>query len=303
LVGAAFGEAGLKQRTRYGNATLMVASNLPDLDVLVFFTDTSSLAFRRGWTHGIAAQLVLPVALTAVVWMAGRARPRRGIHDDGKPVHAGWLLLLSYTGVITHVLLDYLNNYGVRLLAPFDWRWFYGDAVFIIDPWLWCALAAGIWITRRSRMPAPARASLVFAACYVAAMLLSARAARGIVADVWRETRGGEPRALMVGPMPITPFSRAIIVDAGDRYETGTFSWWPTGVTFDRERVPKNDGVPIVDAARAESAPVRDFLVWSRFPFWRIDPAGTASRVTVADMRFMAGGARFAATATIDAGD
>ena len=24
---------------------------------------------------------------------------------------------------------------------PFDHRWFYGDAMFIIDPWLWLALA------------------------------------------------------------------------------------------------------------------------------------------------------------------
>src|SRR5688572_20546197 len=32
LVGAALGEAGLKQRTRYGNVTLMIAANLPDID-------------------------------------------------------------------------------------------------------------------------------------------------------------------------------------------------------------------------------------------------------------------------------
>jgi inner membrane protein len=299
LVGAAFGEAGLKTRTRYGNATLMVASNLPDVDVLVFFSDTSLLAFRRGWTHGIAAQLLLPLALTGVVWAAGRVSSRGGVHDEGKPLRAGWLLLLSYVGVTTHVLLDYLNNYGIRLLAPFDWRWFYGDAVFIIDPWLWLALGAGIWMARRSRTPLPARASLVFAACYVTALLLSARAARGIVAEVWRESRGTEPRALMVGPVPVTPFSRAIIVDAGDRYETGTFSWWPTGVTFDRESVPKNDRVPLVTVARAESAPIREFLVWSRFPFWRIEPADTGTRVTVADMRFMAGGRRFGASTSV----
>ena len=48
LVGAAFGEAGLKRRTRFGGATLMIAANLPDLDVLVFTTDVPSVAFRRG---------------------------------------------------------------------------------------------------------------------------------------------------------------------------------------------------------------------------------------------------------------
>ena len=303
LVGAAFGEAGLKTRTRYGNATLMVASNLPDLDVLVFLTSESPIAFRRGWTHGLPAQLLLPIALTGVIWLLDRWR--RGTHAARRPLHVGWLLLLSYIGIYSHVFLDFLNTYGIRLLAPFDWRWFYGDAVFIIDPWLWLALGAGIWLARRNRVPLPARASLVFAGCYIVAMLLSARAARTVVADVWRDTRGTEPRALMVGPAPLTPFTRDVIVDAGDRYETGTFRWWPTGVTFEAEAVPKNDTAPEVAAARASSPAIQDFLVWSRFPLWRLQPAEGGTQVEVLDMRFLeAGGVRgasFRASATVPA--
>ena len=74
LVGAAFGEAGLKRRTRFGSATLMIASNLPDIDVLAFATGIPA-ALRRGWTHG-AAQLLLPVALTAIVLAVDRRWPR-----------------------------------------------------------------------------------------------------------------------------------------------------------------------------------------------------------------------------------
>src|SRR5258705_2252605 len=75
LVGAAFGEAGLKRRTRFGNVTLMIASNLPDIDVLAFATGTPSVALRRGWTHGILAQLCLPILLTALVLAVTRRRP------------------------------------------------------------------------------------------------------------------------------------------------------------------------------------------------------------------------------------
>ena len=39
--------------------------------------------------------------------------------------------------------MDVLNSYGVRLLMPFSGRWFYGDALYIVDPWLY--LAAGRW--------------------------------------------------------------------------------------------------------------------------------------------------------------
>ena len=67
LVGLAMGEAGLKNKTRYGNAALVIAANVPDIDVLVFLTNTPSVEFRRGWTHGIVAQLLLPVLTTAVI--------------------------------------------------------------------------------------------------------------------------------------------------------------------------------------------------------------------------------------------
>ena len=129
--------------------------------------------------------------LTGVLLVLGRrARSRPA---DVPPVHGGWLLLLSYVGVYSHVFLDYLNNYGVRLGAPISWRWFYGDAVFIIDPWLWLVLAAGVALARRRRVPLPARAALVCAGCYILAMLVSARAARGIAADIWTESRGTAP--------------------------------------------------------------------------------------------------------------
>ncbi len=300
LVGAAVGEAGVKRRTRFATATLMIASNLPDVDVLVFATDIQAVAFRRGWTHGVLAQAVLPLALTGVMLALARLRrPRPG----EPPVDARWLLALSYLGVGLHVFLDYLNNYGIRLLAPFDWRWFYGDAVFIIDPWLWLALGTGVLLARRRESPFPARGALVCAGCYIAAMLLSAAAARQVVATLWQAERGTEPRALMVGPVPVTPLTRAVIVDAGAHYETGTFTWWPTSVVFDPERVPKNDSGREIAIAVRESRDVRGFLVWSRFPFWSVHRTEDRTDVTVTDVRFMATGVRFSATATVSRPD
>jgi len=295
LVGAAFGEAGLKRHTRFGNATLMIAANLPDVDVLVFATDVPSVAFRRGWTHGTIAQALLPIALTAVMLLIARGRPA---DDDDPPVSASWLLLLSYVGVISHVLLDLLNTYGVRLLTPFDWRWFYGDAVFILDPYLWLALGLGVWLSARraastpARTPrTPARTAIVVAALYIAAMCVTARVARERVLDAWSAAHLAAPRALMVGPIAISPFHRTIIVDAGEHYETGTFAW-PARVIFDPVVVPKSDRDPRV--AQARQAPhIRGFLVWSRFPFWTIEATSEGSRVSVGDMRFPGRGSPF----------
>ncbi len=282
LVGAALGEAGLKHRTRFGSAALIVAANLPDVDVLVFLTDTPSVSFRRGWTHGVLAQALLPVVLTTVFVALGRRRPSGD--QEGPPLRVAWLLALSYIGVYSHVILDYMNNYGVRLLAPFDWRWFYGDAVFIVDVWLWLALGAGIWLARRQRRPQAAQGALVFAACYVALMLVSARAGRVVVTETWRQLRGATPDALMVGPIPFSPFTRTVIVDAGDRYQLGTLTW-PATVTFDPVSIPKNARAPEVAAAR-DVRSVREFLVWSRFPYWQIEREPSGTRVTARDMRF-----------------
>ena len=69
LVGAALAEAGLKRRTALGSATLMIAANLPDVDVVAVPLG-HSLGFRRGLTHGVPALLVLPllVALRMAGW-------------------------------------------------------------------------------------------------------------------------------------------------------------------------------------------------------------------------------------------
>jgi inner membrane protein len=260
----------------------MIASNLPDVDVLVFATSTPSVAFRRGWTHGILADVLLPPLLTAAILLFARRRPTAG---GDVPIRPRDILLLSYVGV---VLMDLLNNYGVRLLMPFSQHWFYGDVLFIVDPWLWVILGAGVWIARQWKTPRAARYALWTSAAYILAMFVSARMARAEIVDRWQQVAGEAPRAVMVGPVPITPLRRQVIIDAGDHYETGTFTWQPRSVRFDPAMVPKNDSDPRVMIAR--NAPdIAAFLVWSRFPFWVIERGAAGARVTVGDMRFSGG--------------
>jgi inner membrane protein len=280
LVGLAVGQAGLKRKTALAMPTLAIAANLPDIDVLVFATDIPSVAFRRGVTHGVPAQILLPVALAGVMWLLGGRRA----DSSGPPARFGALLALSAIGILTHVYMDLLNTYGVRLLSPFSERWFYGDAVFIVDVWLWLMLGAGAWLSRRSR-PRYAAAALACATLYIAAMVLSAQAARAIVLDAWVARTGQAPAALMVGPVPLTPFRRTVIVDAGDRYVEGSFRWLPARVVFERDGKPKNDRLPAVSAARMEPE-VRGILVWSRFPVWQIREVAGGTEVRLRDMRF-----------------
>ena len=281
LVGIAVAQAGFKRRTALATATAAIAANLPDIDVLVFATDIPSVAFRRGITHGVPAQLLLPVACAAIMWLLARSRGPAA----GPSGHFGWLLVLSYVGIFTHVFLDYLNTYGIRLLSPLSHQWFYGDAVFIVDPWLWLTLGAGAYFSRRRGSSRPATLALAVAAFYIVAMLASARAARTIVEEAWIARSGQAPQGLMVGPVPITPFHKSIIVDAGDHYVEGQFSWLPTTVSFGDEITPKNRDIAGVEAA-SEDPDVAGLLVWSRFPFWQIRRLPDATEVRLRDMRF-----------------
>ncbi len=135
LAGATLGETGLKRTTALGGLTLMIGANLPDIDgVAMLWGRDAGLTYRRGWTHGVLAMVILPLALAGVMHFIGK---RRALHVGTAPPHFKFLLLLSVLSVWSHPFLDWLNQYGVRLLMPFSDDWFYGDALFIVDPWLW----------------------------------------------------------------------------------------------------------------------------------------------------------------------
>lgn len=282
MTGAALSEAGLKRRTRFAGAALMIAANVADVDVLAFATDTPSVAIRRGWTHGVLAQALLPVLLTAGFLLLDRVNPPRA---GGMRVRPGGLLLLGYIGVLSHVAMDWLNNYGVRLLMPYSNQWFYGDAVFIVDPWLWLTLAAGALLAKRAGRPAIAGVALAVAVGYMGAMVVSARAARHFVMESWTTSEGRPPVKLMVGPVPVNPLRKTVIVDAGDHYRRGTFSWIPRRVTLAAERTPKNDRAPAVLQAQTDRQ-FQAILIWARFPYYELTTDPDGLRVTLADMRF-----------------
>jgi inner membrane protein len=50
------------------------------------------------------------------------------------------LSLTALVAALSHILLDWTNNYGVRPLAPFNPRWYAGSFVFIAEPVWWALL-------------------------------------------------------------------------------------------------------------------------------------------------------------------
>jgi inner membrane protein len=149
LFGATMAEAGLKQKTALATATLVIGANIPDLDALAMFVSNDfGLYFRRGLTHGIVALLAWPFLLAGAMSGIDRLLQKRKTARRGPPLNRSWLLGCAFLGVWSHPLLDWLNTYGVRLLMPFNDTWFYGDTLFIIDPWLWLLTGAAVVLAR-----------------------------------------------------------------------------------------------------------------------------------------------------------
>jgi inner membrane protein len=149
LLGLSIAKAGLERATPLATTTLIISSNLPDIDVLGRLEGGTLgyLEYHRGFTHGFVGLAVLAAALTLVLMFIDRRfRLRRDLF--GRPLKPVRVFLLAYLGGAGHSFMDFTNSYGIRPLLPFSDRWFYGDIAFVVDPWIWLILGSAlVWLT------------------------------------------------------------------------------------------------------------------------------------------------------------
>jgi inner membrane protein len=242
------------------------------------------LAFRRGWTHGIPALLVWPFLLTGAVCLLDRVLRRA--RPSLPALRAREVLRLSAVGIVSHPVLDTLNTYGVRWLMPFDGRWFYGDTLFIADPWMWLLLGLGLALSGGERHWA-ARVGLAAASAYVLAMVGLALAGRRLAAAEL-VAMGGPVDRLLVSPLAADPFTRRVVARQGDGYRTATFHFLP-GPHLDRSSVrrfpaPGPDDPGLLAASRTVVG--RRFLGWARFPMAEVEYRSGGTVVHLIDLRY-----------------
>src|SRR5882672_1198976 len=167
FTGATLAAAGLRRATPLAVAALIMGANAPDVDVFAYVAGPfEAIAFRRGWTHGVLALALWPFLITAVL-LAWDRWVRRRRDSAAAPARAGPLLAVTALAVATHPLLDWLNDYGVRWLMPFDGSWYYGDALVVVDPWVWLALGGVLFLTYSSSRLAIARWTVFWSAASI----------------------------------------------------------------------------------------------------------------------------------------
>jgi inner membrane protein len=144
LTGACLARAGFNRQTALATATMTLAAEAPDLDVLGRIRGpVFGFAHHRGFTHSFLGLILVSASVVGLIYLIWRMRGRN-ISDPARPPRWGRLFLLAYLAGLSHILLDYTNNYGVRPFWPFSEKWYSWDIVFIVEPVLLILLIAGL---------------------------------------------------------------------------------------------------------------------------------------------------------------
>jgi inner membrane protein len=300
--------AGLSRLTPYAAPMLMLAALAPDIDIVSLAGgQLAYLHYHRHLTHSLAAlpaMAILPVILVRLI--------------SRKPLP--WLRAFGacLIAASSHLLLDYTNLYGVRLLLPFSSDWLRLDLTSIVDLWIWAVFLLALAAPFLSRLVGSeirsadirskthGRGFAIFALLFLVLYgggrsVLHARAVAALDSRVYR---GAAPVRVAALPDPFSPLRWRGLVETGEFYAV-------TDLNLAREFDPgraeifrKPQAGPALAAAGRAPA-IQEFLRFSQYPLWRVSPAPDIDNgwlVNVYDMRF--GNPQdpgFVASATLDA--
>jgi inner membrane protein len=145
LVGLVASKAGLERLSPGATALCLLAANAPDSDIVTLISGRwSYLHHHRGITHSILGSIVLGLTLPLIFYIVDRLIAR--IRKRQPTVRLKGLTVASLLVIATHPFMDWTNNYGLRPFLPWNSQWFYGDFVFVIDPFLWMILGGAYFL-------------------------------------------------------------------------------------------------------------------------------------------------------------
>jgi inner membrane protein len=289
--GLLLGRAGMNRWTPQAAAILVLAANAPDIDIVTAAGGSLNyLHYHRHLTHSLAAAPVLAILTVALV---------RGV--GGKPVRWAGAFAASLAAVVSHLLLDWTNLYGIRLWLPFSSSWLRLDLTPVIDMWIWSVLLlafAGPFLARlvtaeiTSGKPGRRRHGLG-SAWLALAFLVAYNAGRAVLHEralAVLNTRlySGEAPARAAALPSENPLAWRGLVETNQFYAMENVDL-SGGFDPDRGQIffkPQPDRA--IEAA-GHSATFQTFLQFSQFPLWRVTAAAAPERgrnVEVFDMRF-----------------
>jgi len=300
MTGAVLSRTGLNRHAAYATLAMTLAAEAPDIDILWGFGGpVIGFEHHRGITHTF---LGLPIEAAIIVggvwlfhrWRSARSKPRLA------PVRWGLLYLFCLVALLSHILLDWTNNYGVRPFFPFNPRWYAGSIVFIFEPVIFAllliALVAPFFFglinsevgAKKERFRG--RGWAVFALSAVVALWVWRWVERDNAMALAKTELGEPPLRVFADPYPTNPYQWSVIAETPDAYHLFNVN----DLRGEAVSSPERDTIYKPPTTLATLAAKRSllgevYLDWSIYPVVEqtgIDQDGYAT-VTFRDLRFM----------------
>ncbi|MCU1303070.1 MAG: metal-dependent hydrolase [Candidatus Sulfotelmatobacter sp.] len=297
------GRAGFNRKTALATLTLTLAAEAPDLDVLSRIKGPAfAFAHHRGFTHSFLGLPIDAAVVVGFVYLIWRIRGRK-LKDPNMPPRWGLLFLYACIAGLSHILLDFTNNYGIRPFWPFSERWYSWDIVFIFEPIIFGLLLFGLiapslfWLIDReigasSRGPRGRPAAIIALAGVVLLWgLRDFEHRRAITALAARTYQDAEPLRVSAYPGLANPFRWYGVVETPAFFVLAPVN--SLGPEVDPEGHLsiryKPEETPVTLAAK-KSYLGRVYLDWAKYPITETEtlpPPQGGYIVTFQDLRFV----------------
>jgi len=283
LFGANMGRAGLNRKTALATATVTLAAEAADLDVFSRFGGSAfALNHHRGFTHSFLGVPIVAAAVVGFVYVIWRLRGRK-LRNPDLPPRWGLLFLFACIAGLSHILLDFTNNYGVRPFWPFSERWYSADLVFIVEPVLLVVLVLGLVLpaffslindeissSRKDRHALPrgrlaATLALIAVFAYWGVRVYEHR--RAVAALESRNYRGVDAIRVSAYPYWVNPFRWYAVVETPAFFATmDVNSLAPEVDPQDDMEIFYKPEETVVSLAAKKSYLGRVYLSWAQYP-------------------------------------
>jgi inner membrane protein len=309
LTGAVLARAGFNRKTALATATMTLAAEAPDLDVLSGFKGpVVGFAHHRGFTHSFVGLILVSAVVTGFMYLIWRLRGRK-TNIPGLPPRWGLLFLFAYVAGLSHILLDYTNNYGVRPFLPFWEKWYSWDIIFIVEPALYVILVTGLVLpaifSRHDPLPRGRRFAVIALVCVAALYTARDHEHRKAVHAVQQQRfNSAAPVRVSAYPYYWNIFRWYVVAETPDFFATSDIDSRSREMNNrELEFFSKPPETPVTLAAK-KSYLGRVYLDWAQYPLVTQSHTDEGWSVRFRDLRYdyppLRGGSTLSATVELN---
>jgi inner membrane protein len=277
LTGACLGRAGFNRKTAYATLAMTLAAEAPDLDVLWTLNGpVTGFEHHRGITHTFIGAPIVALVVTGAVWLFHRYRRKK----PKQPARWSLIWFYSLLAALSHILLDFTNNYGIRPFFPFNSHWYSWDIVFIFEPVIFLLLLGALvmpWLFGLADREIGARRTSFAGQRWAIAALIGV-----VLTWTWRTVEHEHARHLVLNggltdaplkkvgiePYPLNPFHWEVIAETPEFFQIGEVDTRTDRVITDAHTdvfYKPRDTAAIQAAKRSELG--KAYLDWAQFPY------------------------------------